>query len=333
MINLVIAASLLTQTYLTFGGGDTCSLASLMLQHRHRPVAALIYDNRPIKAFKLPLFKPEDFRRDFNLRTGWFSVIGKRIGLSKNIWTSDIYHPFPTKDPTSALKVFDIPEKGVARLITLAMPKGTYLPVKLLLLESWPKPLKIHWLYQKLAISLQANEAQPEDVLDAIARCVGGTLVIADKEYRIDFDPKEFRKRSIETLSRVVAFDPTRDLPGSNPAGDPFAPVLSANRVVLLEAVRGMSDKELGNAFAKEGQGMPIYAQPDSPLAEAIHSKIRAYYKMVEGPAMRGSEQAIEAYRGALEKIDFSKVPHVYFASPLSASVAVGMKGGGTIML
>ncbi|HVT13290.1 MAG TPA: hypothetical protein VHE55_13575 [Fimbriimonadaceae bacterium] len=322
----------ISQGYFKFGGGDAATFAKAVAVEQHRPVAALVYDNRPIKPFQLPRFGAQDFPRDLNERTGWRPVMGSAIGLSRGCWTHDVYYPYVTKKSTFGLTK-DSPDDLIFKSsLTVSSAPKTYFELGDLQKAPWPKPLKVHWFYQKMAVVLDAHDAFPATMLEAISKAVGGKFVETDKEFRIDFDAKEFRARTMATLAQSFPFDPERDSPANDPNSDPMAGVARCERTVILETIRALSDADLDRLFVKKGISRVIPAPKDSPLSMAVQAKLAAYEDMVHSKVSVAGN-LIETYRAVLKKIDGDIPPRIYFSSPLVASVALGMKGGGTILL
>ncbi|HWA81874.1 MAG TPA: hypothetical protein VG820_00460 [Fimbriimonadaceae bacterium] len=258
--------------------------------------------------------------------------MGKAVALSRGAWTHDVYYPYVTKKSTFGLKKDSPGDLIFTSSLTVSNAPKTYFELGDLQKASWPKPLKVHWFYQKMAVVLDAHGASPATMLEAISKAVGGKFVETDKEFRIDFDVKAFRARTMATLAQDFPFDAERDSSGNDPKTDPMTDIVRCHRAVLAETIRALSDTDLDRLFMKEGASKVVPASKDSPLALAIQAKLAAYESMAQTKTAVGGN-LIETYRNALGLIDESVPPRVYFTSPLRAGVALGMKGGGTIML
>jgi hypothetical protein len=333
ILSLLAAATVGHAGTLEFQGGDASALAKAVAVAKQTAVAALIYDSKSTKPFSMPLNKAEDFAKDFPRYARWFPSMGKGMGLSKGKLPLEFYSPFPsTKASSFGMTAFDLPRDAIGNTVTVSTDKGTFISMMRLAKWNWPKSVQMHWFFQNMAIALTSLKRSPAETLDAVARAVGARLSESDSAFSIDFNPREFRSRCIESLAEPVAFDSKREHWTNDPERDPFYPIAAAERTLQLEAVKVITDEQLETIFESPGKGCPIDVAKGSPLYYAIMSKIGAYEKCV-AKYVKGSEQAQDAYRDMLREIDVSKPPRVYFASPLGVSVAVAAKNGGTILL
>lgn len=329
----LIALALTRADKFTFAGGDVSALAEATSAQRNQAVAALVYDAKPMKAFSMPVGAGFNFAKDMPRYCHWTPSIGSGIGLSTGKLPREYQSLYSTTKPSTwEMKPYAIPRTAIGETVHLTTDPGTYVELRTLEGRPWPKPLHVHWYYEKMAIVLVSEGRSAKETLDAVARAVGGKLVESDKEYDIDFDAKEFKERAISSLSAPLAFDPQRESISDDPSRDPFASVEAAERVLMLESVRALSAAELTSLFERKDKGKPIPAPFGSPLYTAIMNKLDAYRQLIATPN-RGAAQAIEMYRGALDSIDFSKPVRAYFSSPLHASMALAAKDGGTLML
>jgi hypothetical protein len=67
----------------------------------------------------------------------------------------------------------------------------------------WSRRFWIHPFLRKCFVRVKAVACSEQDFAKAIAGSIGGTLKITAQEFRIDFDPTEFRARGIKGWNRV----------------------------------------------------------------------------------------------------------------------------------
>jgi hypothetical protein len=124
------------------------------------------------------------------------------------------------------------------------------------------KPVKVHWFYEGLPVAVNVREMPEADFLKYMAKAVGAKLFIGAKEYRLDFDPDEVRKRTINLLSSwmanrefVVYWQETEEIDRI------WQPKPEERIQMLLEAINEMPLTTFAQAFtATEGVG--VFAPP-----------------------------------------------------------------------
>jgi len=68
------------------------------------------------------------------------------------------------------------------------------------------KPISVHWLFRGLSLSLNVENQTEQKFLENVAKAVGGVLSNKPTSYRIELDPEEFRKRTLNEIRRRVPF-------------------------------------------------------------------------------------------------------------------------------
>lgn len=235
----------------TFGGGNLNDFASHLWEQNKVPVAIASY-----KAATIPKFQ---YGSDSDSRARAARSMAKLIqppGLTLAFYHEDflrnmIFIPpvannFPSQFE-STFKTKPVFEQGV---VTIRMSGqegqiGTQID-KL----PWSKPLKVHWVMDRFAVFVHCEQSPEQDVLNAIAKASACRLKVRPKEYTMQLDGAEFKRRAANLLQR---FEGDAYFKGRHPN--------ERNKLNLLSfAVRTASAKDFETAFATPNSevGIPL---------------------------------------------------------------------------
>ncbi|MFZ4507083.1 MAG: hypothetical protein ACOYON_05220 [Fimbriimonas sp.] len=71
--------------------------------------------------------------------------------------------------------------------------------------QKFSKPIRVHWFIQRQFVAASASKERESTFLRLVALAAGAEFYESPKEYRIDFEPSEFRKRALFTYQAVGA--------------------------------------------------------------------------------------------------------------------------------
>lgn len=169
------------------------------------------------------------------------------------------------------------------------------------------KPLKTHWFLDRLEVVFYASKEKESTWLKAIALAVGGSFFESPTEYRIDFNPKEYRKRASVAYDQLVKLG----------RADFTAIDAEFNRLAL----EGLSDKAIAEAFASPTSYHFSDVRLNSKAHElALQKLVRDYPEPKDGKGGAGSVWV-------WNNVDFSGQPQYELRPLWRVMVTLPVKG------
>lgn len=228
----------------TFPGGTVTNLVASIAEATKAPVLAAVLDNRRISKFEY----------DTSNLTEMARTIYANAGLRQAPGVDYAYHP----DSISPALVQIEPVRGRGgqppfRYVTPprdAMKEGVVTWTtgggEAFRLEdidnAFSKPIVYHWTQEPYAMVARVNGVQEGDFVRLVAKAVGAKLVSTKEQYRLEFDPNEFRRRARNTL-RAVTPDRLRAM----------RPVARATYELCLAALDLATPQQIAQAFFERG--------------------------------------------------------------------------------
>ena len=182
----------------TFSGGNINALAKTMAEATGQNVVIFQSFTDQVKAVT---FDPGDLTsmaRAIRAKTGLSIAPGVELALSDGYITPERVRPITSRFP---VEYVELPRTAfVDHKITFRTEKSERLNIGALARAPFGKPLTVHWIYDRSPVAIQANEMPERDFLSHLAKALGARLIDSPKEYRLDFDPLEFKKRATNRI-------------------------------------------------------------------------------------------------------------------------------------
>lgn len=281
--------SLALAPYLLFGGGTDLALAET-IQRLHGSVGAVLVGpsswpkfevkEEPPEKEKLPLVVRR-FRLDGNVNTG---------GFSPEAWPANFFflnrrshYPAATAKKPGRVTLKDGFVTTVLEAATLSQAVPSNLPERV----TW------HWFFDSARVAVSAKNAPWKEYVAALADAVGAKRDPKKKTFHLDFDPKAYRKRAVQTLVQLAA----SDLAGK--AEYDFT------KLVLQEA----TDAQLLWLFEEPNRLLEIETKRGSTLHKAAIR--RALDLMSEQSPVPRHASTIAAWEKMRDKIEWDEPPVV----------------------
>ena len=302
-----LGASIVSPHTLVFTGGDSGSLCRQLAEATRLPVSCLVYDDKPIKPFTLKWQEAKDLRRlmktvgKHQLENADDSLAIYRGGLPSIIIASDEQY-------LSTVKPFLAPDGvGANGRFTLTTSPKTALRLGSLNRMNFSKPIKIHWLYQRLGVAVSAKDATESQLLSSIARAIGAKFQNLPNEFRFDFDPDSYRARFLQSYANPV--------PVGYPQFEWGQRYSEAQSNLCVEAIKAISNKQLQQAFEKSNGSVTLDVPMRTPLHRAVLRKLDSVEELSQeqNPSFR---QVADIYIVLLGRINLSSQPKVVFGPP-----------------
>ena len=170
-------------------------------------------------------------------------------------------------------------------------PDGSFLSVASLQFNKFQKPLKVHWFLQEQWVSIYARDERESELLRKVSAAVGGSFYESPTEYRIEFDPKEFRRRAIFTWTAA----------GNQ---DSFAHN-SADNEYTLAVYKMISDEQIAKVYEKPDSQVTLPLDIKSGIYSVAMKRLNRTFNVK--PDGRISSGASEAYSWVQNNVDFTK--------------------------
>jgi len=313
-----------SQNSLSFPGGNVHSLTSTIASASGKPVVISCNMATQFKKFSFELKDPKDLVRLIRVKTGLESQSKNALGLSFSCLPDEIYSRTLTRAPQTApviLRPSLLVQDGIVNGKSTA---EALISVKDLKSLGWSKPLKVHWAFEKYQLAFSATKASEIQFLTAVSNAIGAKLSSTDKEFSIDFDSDEYRKRAINSLTSGEPYE-LRNSPKD-------ILEVQAREQLGVQILRTASNKQLSEAFVAPGNGFLIDAPPGSPIFSASSTLI-ASMRACATQTDRDHISASNGMKWLLNLIDPTKPLKGMFRSPISFAAAAQAKDGGSVVL
>lgn len=231
----------------------------------------------PVPATKLPGFsldsaalEPRDLARLIGVKST-VEATSRPGGLALwgRTWEMETTHPNGTRVPLP--QGWLAAKASCARLtksgVTCELPPRQAIAVGSLVDLPWSKPVKLHWLFQKMWVVPAAKNADEKTFLGTVAAAVAGKLVDGKDGYRIDIDSHAFRLRAQAT---VLARAP-KGVNGVRSA------IQQGGVDIAVETWKWMDDATLRDLFREPYATIAFTARRGSPLDIALSRYYAAY--------------------------------------------------------
>ena len=157
------------------------------------------------------------------------------------------------------------------------------------------RPVKSHWYFQQVPIFVSVTDMPEAEFLKWAAKAVGGRLLITEKEYTIDIDPVEVRRRAIATIQKQT-------LPAAN---TPEGAIELKERNFRIAGINALSAAQITEALKSQDGQSKITISPRSPLATLALQRIRDMARAAVSAQGRSREN--NSAVGLLQRIDNSR--------------------------
>lgn len=194
---MLMSIALAASTF-SFAGGSSCELAVAISRELNKPIAILLDGRLAIPNFTFEWADADEFWIRLRSRTALESVRDNPSTLYPSAWPTGILLREFLPEYMVATNPSALP-KGVEELPSFSLPsrQGEVYSVIGITSVNWRKPVVAHWTYKYISLAISGRELDIKVLTNLIAQAVGGRLVDAESEYRIDFDPETFRRRAI----------------------------------------------------------------------------------------------------------------------------------------
>lgn len=265
MTTLCLAAALLLAA--EFPGGDATALAESLAKAGNTSAIVCAFERVQYPAFKYDPEKLDQMADAIKAATGLTMAGGTRLAvhpgkISRHLFAPPMIGPKPSgyssaPFPGEALK------DGV---VTFTTEKGKCVTVGALQMATFSRPISVHWAYRDVPMFAAVKDLPEVEFLRYVAKVAGARLFASKSEYRLDFEPIEFRTRAKAT---VKAFLESRE-------GKDLSRKQASDARLVQAALNLVSDYQLAEAFREQGASARV------PLAPQHSQLIRERWTLVE---------------------------------------------------
>lgn len=242
MTTLCLAAALLQAA--EFPGGDATALAESLAKAGKSSAIVCAFERVQYPALRLDPGKPDQLADAVKAATGLKVAGGTRLAvhpgkISRHLFAPPIIGPKP-----SGYSPAPFPEEALKDgVVTLATEKGKCITVGALQSAMFSRPISVHWVYRDLPMMAAIKDLPEVEFLNYVAKVAGARLSASKSEYRLDFEPIEFRTRAKAT---VRAFLDSRE-------GKDLSRRQASDARLVQAALNLVSDYQLSEAFREQG--------------------------------------------------------------------------------
>lgn len=179
----------------------------------------------------------------------------------------------------------------------------------LMALGNLSKPVKTHWIFGSAVVACKVDNLPELDFLKWIAKGVGGRIVSGPKEYTLDIDPGEIRRRAIKTISLNK---PTGGTPEETAR-------LQKQQNFRISCLNALTPTQLSAALATENGETRVELDARSPLTRTAV----AYVQEMEQSGDRRNPRV-----SVLQRVDPSRKAYLIVTSGFDTSVEVPILNG-----
>jgi len=183
------------------------------------------------------------------------------------------------------------------------------------------KPVTVHWILKDAVVCCQVAGLSEDDFLKWVAKSAGGRLISTAKDYTLDIDPIEIRRRAINTISRQVSV--------GNVA---VAEQVKAFRIAALNSLNAAQIKA---ALATDGAETKIVLNQQNPMSRSALAYIQT---MARNQAQQNGNQRRgrgNANANELRQMDNTRPAYLVIDSRFNAFVEIPIRSnrgsGGTV--
>lgn len=204
--------------------------------------------------------------------------------------------------------------------------------------DAFSKPVRIHWLLDESIVSCRVADMPEVDFLKWVAKAVGGRLISNAKEYIMDLDTNEIRRRAINALNREKFTGEPIDIKS-----------LVDKRNFRINCLTALTSDQIRAGLAKDGGEAKFELLPQTPLYRAAVVQYQALGKeAAQRDAIRealdpdtnkheykeGASYRIATYVSFSDMalmVDAEKPAFLVMTSQFRIHVELTLRGGGTI--
>jgi hypothetical protein len=129
------------------------------------------------------------------------------------------------------------------------------------------RPVSVHWMLGKYALSVRAQDLDERTFLTYVAKATGGFLQINAKGYRLELDSDQLRKRALNMLALSLKNDPL--------AGNPYEGV-QGRIEILTGMLEDASKADLATAFATPESKVEVPLKSNAQTMRAMMRMAKA---------------------------------------------------------
>lgn len=176
------------------------------------------------------------------------------------------------------------------------------------------KPVTIHWLLKDSVVCCQVA-SMPEDLfLTWVAKSVGGRLVSTPKDYTLDIDATEIRKRAVNTITRQVSVGNAADVT-----------MQERVKAFRLASLNSLNVTQIKTALATDGGETKIVLNAQNPMSRTALAYVQDMERLQQ---QSGNRNQRRGGGNALRQMDTTRPAYLVVDSKFNAFVEIPIRGG-----
>lgn len=304
-------ATLLAAAVFSFGGGKENSFATSLSKEFAKPVAILVDPDTYIAAKAVKYTSDVNLPNYFASKFGLVAGDSKALGFGKPFWPDGFFRKQNDHKYRSRIHVSKDSKLTEANgKITIELGAEGALPLTRLKTLPSLRGLAWHWFYDSAMIVASCKNAEPQDLLKAVAGALGAKLTVKSEKPYFDIDPTQLRKRGIALMAKPIA-------------GDGYARASErANRAYYAELLAVSTDAQIRKAYGEYGSNVEFVIPKSTRLLKLALARIdvAAAFPDETGSAIQRLVESVDADKpvlanlssdGHIAAIYGSKRPHV----------------------
>lgn len=183
----------------TFPGGGANEFAKFVADSTHQNVVLYQSVLEDLPKIEFDADDLTTMSRKFRATAGIQIAPGTKLILSDGLIDPDRLAPVPALLRRAVWK--SLPANALVNgMVTWRTKDEDRLDPATLTETHWSKPLKVHWFFRQVPVSVAVADMPEQEFLTYVAKAVGGRLLATPKEYTIDIDANEIRTRAIKRM-------------------------------------------------------------------------------------------------------------------------------------
>ncbi len=307
---MIALAAVLSST-ITFAGGDDIALSRFVESQYHRPVAILAETGRKWpKAAYVELSDKVEERRILAQRLDATSLKDNVFGISKAPWPL-MFYDTQWRDRYKGFG--EAPEVQVEDgKVSVRCAKGD-LDIEQALPAALQAKVEMHWFYKQARLVIVAVDVPVDEYVSLVAKAVGAKVVRKEKDYYLDFDPAEYRRRAISLMK------------GCLERGEAHSPIGLEDFDFSSQVLGAISDADL-TKYMRSQESTNLPGPLVGSLEQSAVRRIKARFP-VEPNDRKYDPTVVAAWARISSDADISKLYAVYFPFGFAAIMVKGRVG------
>jgi hypothetical protein len=310
---MMLAAVIVGQ--ILFAGGDDVALAKYIEKQYHAPVAILADAQRrwPKAIYESKTDRREELR-DLGVRLNSTDLKDGRFGMCKASWPV-LFYMTQWRDQY----------KGFGRSPRARVEGGrvalTCDDADVSISEAFPADLGFtvswHWFFEGARLVVRARNVSPADYVNLVAKAVGAKVVGRGKNFYLDFDPTEYRRRANEMFRDLMA----KKLE--------IGPVCVADYNYSMKVLAAIGDADLSKYMSDPANSEVLKDPMSTELRQAAIERLMDLFPVNGQPKTEPySESMWQAWERLQTEADFSKMYPVFFTRGFAGTMVEAKRGG-----